>query len=431
MVKESLFKIFLLLFFIILGASFFHDTALAVDCSLSPSTINDHQTEKGQIVFTIDTHSGVAAGDKYDVWVGNGCNQSRGGGYCQFSQKGISLSGGLLSFTVKSWNGTFQSGMTQNVNLYHSGQTSNPVCTMPLSMIAAASWGTCDPLNFSPSNPKPTDSIIITPSNIASGQNGTGYGPDDTHHIVVYDTKTGNSIKEFGRDCSGSAAVTGKSLAAGFGLGTFDQTTNGYKVQINNCNWGNQFESSQCEQIITVSPKDGGGGVVGTDCFTCLQTDHWDPAQKSCVTISNSKTGPATHGDCGTTGTCVQGAGCTAPNGGGGIYGASPFPPPPPTCEQSGSQYICHTAIGNIETSAQGFVQAIMGLILSIVGGIAVLLIIVSGYRLMVSQGNPEGIKNAKDQLTAAIIGLLFVIFSLVILQIIGYNILGLPGFKP
>jgi hypothetical protein len=46
------------------------------------------------------------------------------------------------------------------------------------------------------------------------------------------------------------------------------------------------------------------------------------------------------------------------------------------------------------------------------------------------SQGNPDQIKDAREQLTAAIIGLLFVVFSLVILQIIGVNILNLPGFS-
>jgi glucose uptake protein GlcU len=72
-----------------------------------------------------------------------------------------------------------------------------------------------------------------------------------------------------------------------------------------------------------------------------------------------------------------------------------------------------------------------MGVVLSLVGAIAIILIIISGYRLMVSQGNPENIKNAREQLTAAIVGLLFVIFSLVILQVIGVNILGLPGISP
>jgi hypothetical protein len=49
----------------------------------------------------------------------------------------------------------------------------------------------------------------------------------------------------------------------------------------------------------------------------------------------------------------------------------------------------------------------------------------------MVSQGNPEKIQAAREQLTAAIVGLMFVVFSLVILQVIGYDILRLPGFKP
>jgi hypothetical protein len=66
---------------------------------------------------------------------------------------------------------------------------------------------------------------------------------------------------------------------------------------------------------------------------------------------------------------------------------------------------------------------------LSIAGIVALGLIIFSGYRLMISQGNPEQVKNAREQLTAAIIGLLFIIFSLVILRIIGFNILNIPGF--
>lgn len=91
----------------------------------------------------------------------------------------------------------------------------------------------------------------------------------------------------------------------------------------------------------------------------------------------------------------------------------------------------CDTAIGTIGTTPEGFINGLFAKILGIVGGIAVLLIIISGYRLMASQGNPEKVQGAKEQLTAAIIGLLFVIFSLVILQVIGYDILRLPGFNP
>lgn len=87
--------------------------------------------------------------------------------------------------------------------------------------------------------------------------------------------------------------------------------------------------------------------------------------------------------------------------------------------------------MGKIETTVAGFINGLFAKILGIVGGLAVLLIIISGYKLMASQGNPEKVQGAKEQLTAAIIGLLFVIFSLVILHVIGYDILRLPGFNP
>ncbi len=89
------------------------------------------------------------------------------------------------------------------------------------------------------------------------------------------------------------------------------------------------------------------------------------------------------------------------------------------------------TGLGlRINSSPGGFIKSILGLLLGVIGGIALIIIIISGYRLMVSQGNPEKIQAAREQLTAAIVGLMFVIFSLVILQVIGYNILRLPGFS-
>lgn len=92
---------------------------------------------------------------------------------------------------------------------------------------------------------------------------------------------------------------------------------------------------------------------------------------------------------------------------------------------------ICSTAIGDINVATPtGFIEKIFGILLSISGVIALILIIVSGYQLSLSQGNPEKVKNARERLTAAIIGLLFIIFSVAILQIIGVDILQLPGFN-
>lgn len=136
---------------------------------------------------------------------------------------------------------------------------------------------------------------------------------------------------------------------------------------------------------------------------------------------------------------CIFGGG----GGGGGIPpGDTPGKVPNPDCYylgcdtyQNGSTSFgcngstCFTAFGTISTKPEGFVSSAFRIILSVVGVISVLLIIISGYKFMTSQGNPERVQGAKEQLTAAIIGLLFIIFSLVILQTIGVDILHLPGF--
>ncbi|PIP74934.1 MAG: hypothetical protein CO135_00330 [Candidatus Levybacteria bacterium CG_4_9_14_3_um_filter_35_16] len=106
---------------------------------------------------------------------------------------------------------------------------------------------------------------------------------------------------------------------------------------------------------------------------------------------------------------------------------------PPAPCGEpdSSGTFSCLTGFGiPISTNPQDFVKAIFQIILSISGGIALLLVIFSGYRMVMSRGNPEKIQEARDRLTSAIVGLLFIIFSLVILQIIGVDILHIPQFK-
>ncbi len=136
----------------------------------------------------------------------------------------------------------------------------------------------------------------------------------------------------------------------------------------------------------------------------------------------------------------------TQANGGGGLCDGSrscndgsTFQPnaalsmPCKASDQSAGGNGCKrikTAFGYVSTDASNFTRWVLGFILSISGGIIVLIILVAGYRLMTSQGDPEKVKNAKDQLTAAIIGLLFIIFSLAILELITRDILGLPGFR-
>ncbi len=106
----------------------------------------------------------------------------------------------------------------------------------------------------------------------------------------------------------------------------------------------------------------------------------------------------------------------------------------PSPCKNGGSstefKYECPTAIGTINTNPTEFVKRVMGIFLGIGGGIATLLIILAGYKILTSQGQPEKIQEARETITSVVIGLLFMIFAIAILQIIGVDILRIPGFS-
>jgi hypothetical protein len=93
-------------------------------------------------------------------------------------------------------------------------------------------------------------------------------------------------------------------------------------------------------------------------------------------------------------------------------------------------KFKCQTAIGEINTDPNEFGKSILTLVLSIAGTILLVLIIINGFKLMTSQGDPDKIKDAREGIIAAIAGVLLIIFSLTILRIITTDILGIPGFR-
>lgn len=105
---------------------------------------------------------------------------------------------------------------------------------------------------------------------------------------------------------------------------------------------------------------------------------------------------------------------------------------PPPPCYAKGENGGCatvRTGLGDIGTNFSDTVSSLFLILLGFAGAVAVILIIFSGYNMMLSEGNPEKVKSARETLTSAIVGLLFILFSGAILQIIGVDILKLPGF--
>jgi hypothetical protein len=66
-------------------------------------------------------------------------------------------------------------------------------------------------------------------------------------------------------------------------------------------------------------------------------------------------------------------------------------------------------------------------LTLGTVGGVSFVVLIYGGIRLVSSQGDPKALQEARGIITAAIAGLLFAIFSVFLLRVIGISVLGLP----
>jgi len=88
------------------------------------------------------------------------------------------------------------------------------------------------------------------------------------------------------------------------------------------------------------------------------------------------------------------------------------------------------TAFGCLPTDSGTFVTTLLGFGSGIAGGIAFLLIIVGGFQIVMSAGNPEKLNEGKELVTSAIVGLLFIIFSIFLLRFIGVDILAIPGFE-
>lgn len=89
------------------------------------------------------------------------------------------------------------------------------------------------------------------------------------------------------------------------------------------------------------------------------------------------------------------------------------------------------TALGiKINTDPALFIRDVFTIVLSVGGAAATIFFIQAGYTLMTSAGNKEKVGAAREQITAAIMGLIFIILSITILEFIGVNILRIPGFS-
>lgn len=85
------------------------------------------------------------------------------------------------------------------------------------------------------------------------------------------------------------------------------------------------------------------------------------------------------------------------------------------------------TAGGIIEFAGtpEGFASRIIIFAIGISGGLAFLLIVFGSFKLIFSAGNPDAVIAGRQSITAAIVGLIVIIFSVFLLRLIGVSILG------
>lgn len=87
------------------------------------------------------------------------------------------------------------------------------------------------------------------------------------------------------------------------------------------------------------------------------------------------------------------------------------------------------TALGCVPTDPKAFLEKSLPVVFGASGGVAFLLMIMGAFQMITSAGNPDSVKKGREQFNSAIIGLLFILFSVLLLQVVGFNILNIPGF--
>ena len=97
----------------------------------------------------------------------------------------------------------------------------------------------------------------------------------------------------------------------------------------------------------------------------------------------------------------------------------------PEKCGASRDQ-VLDTALGCIPTNPSQFLMAAVRILLGLGGGIAFLMMIIGAGFVLTSRGNPEAVNRGKEVFTGAIVGLLMMIFSTFLLELIGVDIFGL-----
>lgn len=107
-----------------------------------------------------------------------------------------------------------------------------------------------------------------------------------------------------------------------------------------------------------------------------------------------------------------------------------------PNCTTPGGSPGIDTAIGCISTSVDTtsgqdtFFGSVIKIAVGLGGGLALILMLYGVFIVTTSAGIPDKLKEGQEVITSAVSGLIFIILSVFLLNLIGINILGIPGLS-
>lgn len=265
------------------------------------------------------------------------------------------------------------------ISNFPTNETSHKLCMLYGSYLAVPIWIDCNPFvnfDFKLSEPRPVPSgplegkCTIIPS-ITPPLNSDV-------DIKIENLPSGTKVAAYVIDSNGKQFSTSH--------GIIDNTNS---VTLNLIK---SVSSAGSYTAVTYNEADGKGGCPDL---------KFDVSPKAAAA-------PPTVVNCTDTGTCTFSGGVT--------------------CNAGEGQAI-KTAIGCISTSPTELIKDLLTFIIAISGGIAFLMMLLGAFGMLTSAGNPESLNAGRERLTSAIIGLLFVIFAVLIMQIIGVGFLALPNF--
>ncbi len=87
------------------------------------------------------------------------------------------------------------------------------------------------------------------------------------------------------------------------------------------------------------------------------------------------------------------------------------------------------TGIGCIPTNPMEAIEVLMRFLLGVSAIFVLAQILIGASKMMTARSDTKGVQDAKERITNSVIAMLFILFSVTILQFIGVDILKIPGF--